>query len=277
MNEEDLVEKMADAIRAAAVDGVRQRVKLVDLPLRHFHDVFSEALAETDRSTSVLIGALVDDLLLWALKRELVGLNKSLNESLFGSNGPLSTLRNRINLLLALGWISPKTTENIDLIRKIRNEFAHRSTCRTFDDQKIAGLVSSMGGFNQAFEAGQLELKALNYRQRFLMYAAVSASSLLKESVEAPLAMKSAVPVQLVATEFDDLPKNLMSLNVLAAHIMLQVRDSSGQTAERQRLVDWPDDDFQLPDEVVQRFTRKDGMEGQAALADTAPASPPQP
>jgi hypothetical protein len=58
-------------------------------------------------------------------------------EQLFeGGNAPLGTFSARAKLAFTLGLISEKEFQDIDLIRKIRNEFAHNVKA-SFDDPVI--------------------------------------------------------------------------------------------------------------------------------------------
>jgi DNA-binding MltR family transcriptional regulator len=57
---------------------------------------------------------------------------------LFNGTAPLSTFSSRIKLTFYLGKISKECRSDLDVIRGIRNEFAHHATKVSFDDQSIA-------------------------------------------------------------------------------------------------------------------------------------------
>ena len=94
-----------------------------------------QLMEESDRG-AVLVGvAYLDDLLLRLFKRML--LDKTLSEELFGGSGPLSNLSGRIKVAYCLGWIGPATFRDLDLLRRIRNDFAHLHKPITFTDPSV--------------------------------------------------------------------------------------------------------------------------------------------
>ena len=60
-------------------------------------------------------------------------------DKLFGIYEPLGTFKAKIDIAHALGLYDLKTRKGLDLVRKIRNEFAHSSEPIQFDHEKIAG------------------------------------------------------------------------------------------------------------------------------------------
>lgn len=94
-----------------------------------FHRIRLELLSQSDRGAAVLGGAYIDADLGEALKSKLRDLNLSnketLHKRLFRHNGPLSTFSARIDMAFALYLIGEKTRHDLDIIRGIRNDFAH--------------------------------------------------------------------------------------------------------------------------------------------------------
>lgn len=76
---------------------------------------------ETDRACAVLGAALLDMKLKQLFRRRLRGDG----ESLLGGMAPLSSFSSRIRLALALAWVSDPVASDLDVIRDIRNDFAH--------------------------------------------------------------------------------------------------------------------------------------------------------
>lgn len=96
----------------------------------------SQLMKESDRG-AVLVGvAYLDDLLIRLFKARM-RLTENLGEDLFESSGPLSTLSSRIKVAYSLGWIGPETFRDLNLLRKIRNDFAHLHKPMTFEDQSV--------------------------------------------------------------------------------------------------------------------------------------------
>lgn len=66
-------------------------------------------------------------------------LRRCFNDELLSNNGPLGTFSARIRVACALAWISDDVQSDLNLIRSIRNEFAHNfDHALSFADQAIA-------------------------------------------------------------------------------------------------------------------------------------------
>ncbi|WP_422002402.1 hypothetical protein [Reyranella sp.] len=71
--------------------------------------------------------AMLDASLQDALETRFEALNSDRRKELFSdsSNGPLSTFSNKIRMAQALGFFGPELRKDLDLLRSIRNTFAH--------------------------------------------------------------------------------------------------------------------------------------------------------
>jgi mannitol operon repressor len=131
--------------RLSAVKMVRDKVRRLEEThphLKHFGEFLEEFNKETERGAALAAAAFIDDLLQRILTAFL--LNKSSADKLLsGSAAPVGTFSARIAAARALGLISETERHQIELIRKVRNEFAHQVKM-SFDDKKIEGLCSSM-------------------------------------------------------------------------------------------------------------------------------------
>jgi DNA-binding MltR family transcriptional regulator len=107
-----------------------------------------ELMKESDRG-AVLVGVAYLDELLVRLFKEKMLLTQKLSEYLFESSGPLSTLSSRIRIAYCLGWIGPATFQDLDLLRKIRNDFAHLHSPLTFDDPSVRSRCRELEAFKQ--------------------------------------------------------------------------------------------------------------------------------
>jgi DNA-binding MltR family transcriptional regulator len=61
-----------------------------------------------------------------------------------GFNAPLGTFSSRIRMAQALGLLTPHQADDLDRLRKIRNEFAHKWEPVSFTDQKIAAYIRAV-------------------------------------------------------------------------------------------------------------------------------------
>ncbi len=96
---------------------------------------------ESDRSAALLAAALLDAQLESLFRARL----KQHQDRLLGFDGPLATFSTRIKLAMALGWIDQDVEGDLDIIRNIRNRFAHSfEQDLTFEETEIKGWCSSL-------------------------------------------------------------------------------------------------------------------------------------
>lgn len=130
--------------RLAHVQGVHERIRPLAETHPHLKD-FAEFLPdfnkETERGAALAAAAFVDDLLQRTIAAFLLK-GDSGEKLLEGFNAPLGSFSARITAAHALGLISDIERGECDLIRKIRNEFAHKVKM-TFEDERVKGLCSS--------------------------------------------------------------------------------------------------------------------------------------
>jgi len=97
-----------------------------------------ELKRETDRGLPLVGAALIDEKLLETLKAFFVA-GKPSNKLLTEGNAPLGSFSSKIEACYALGLIDEFEYQEISLIRKIRNEFAHSKHGLSFQTEKIKG------------------------------------------------------------------------------------------------------------------------------------------
>ncbi|WP_428506918.1 MltR family transcriptional regulator [Roseateles sp.] len=111
--------------------------------LKYFGEFLAEFQKESDRGAALVGAALLDTRLERLLISHMLP-GKVTNDLVLGGNAPLGTFSSRINVCLSLGLITSAERHDINLVRSIRNEFAHREHGLTFEDERIAGLCSSL-------------------------------------------------------------------------------------------------------------------------------------
>ncbi|WP_051201454.1 MltR family transcriptional regulator [Christiangramia portivictoriae] len=109
---------------------------------------------ETDRGCCLMAVSYLDFELERMLKEKLVGSKKHLN-LLFDFNGPLGSFSSKINLSFSLGFISKPTLDDLNIIRKIRNEFGHSYELLNFNSDFIASRI--IGLKSTFYEPGERE------------------------------------------------------------------------------------------------------------------------
>ncbi len=111
--------------------------------LQDFTRFLSEFQGETDRGAA-LVGAALIDLRLSNTLRAFMVSPKAAADLLNRGTAALGPFSSRIKATFALGLIDKHERGECDLIRKVRNEFAHQAHGLTFDDPKIMTLCDKL-------------------------------------------------------------------------------------------------------------------------------------
>jgi len=143
--------------------------------LRNYLNTLRE---ETDRGCTLIVAALLEEMLEEVLRGFLI--ETPATDSLFKAPyAPLSTLSAKAAASRSLGLIDANEFRDIELIRKIRNEFAHNLKC-SFDEPQLRDRANALQvgmGILDALEAGHVS-KVTDPRQRFMMVATSLVSAL---------------------------------------------------------------------------------------------------
>lgn len=97
--------------------------------------VDEEINVKSDRALVITIGSILDTQLESLLKSFLIKDNKR-DEKLFNNNSPLSNFSSKISMCYYLGIISKYEYEALEIIRKIRNIFAHEIEIKKLEDSQ---------------------------------------------------------------------------------------------------------------------------------------------
>ena len=111
--------------------------------IEDFARFLKEFQSESDRGAALVGAALLDQKLAETLRAFLVE-NRVAKTLVEGANAPLGTLAARLQASFALGLIDEFEFREINRVRKVRNEFAHRAHGTTFSDPKIKGTCGSL-------------------------------------------------------------------------------------------------------------------------------------
>lgn len=101
-----------------------------------------QLMEESDRGAALVGVAYLDELLARLFRAQT--LTEKVSEELFGRFGPLSSFSSRIDVAYCLGWIGRETHRDLNLLRKIRNEFAHAHGPVTFADAAVKARCSEL-------------------------------------------------------------------------------------------------------------------------------------
>jgi DNA-binding MltR family transcriptional regulator len=120
----------------------------------------SEFLAEVssgnDRSAALVWGALVEDALQSAIEKRLYHFNSDELNSLFGGNGFLENFAAKSLMAYAINIVTKEQYRDLDLIREIRNAFAHTMPNVTFETKEVMDVCDLLSTY---YEYGFLATK----------------------------------------------------------------------------------------------------------------------
>lgn len=96
----------------------------------------TELTKESDRGCVLLASSHLDLMLERLLNHKLVG-SKKMKKQMFEFNGPLGTFSSKIIMSYSLGLLPKLAQQDIQTIRKIRNDFAHTIKNASFENESI--------------------------------------------------------------------------------------------------------------------------------------------
>jgi DNA-binding MltR family transcriptional regulator len=127
-------------------------------------DIFTK---QGDRGTALIVAAWVDDAL-EAVIRSRFRPDKPLADDLLRPDGPLGSFSARIKLGYMLDLLEHLARKDLDLIRKIRNDFAHARSDLRFTTPSIRDRCRELHGAKACQEGG---LMLRSPKQKFIATA----------------------------------------------------------------------------------------------------------
>jgi len=112
-----------------------------------FESLLANLQAESDRGCVLIAAAYLDDTLEMLLRTYFANDAASVRKAvdpLFSGLGPLSSLSAKTKLAFALKLIDPHQFHNLEMVRKIRNRFAHSFEGAALSSQELADQISSL-------------------------------------------------------------------------------------------------------------------------------------
>lgn len=119
------------------VPGTKQRTEIL-------FRIGAELNKESDRGCALVAAAYLENEINELLSSFFVKQGVRARAALFDFNGPVGTFSSKIKMSTALGLIPEEIHNSLDLIRKMRNEFAHLHEPLDFDSPKIRQQVISL-------------------------------------------------------------------------------------------------------------------------------------
>jgi hypothetical protein len=146
----------------------------------HEHNVLSNG---TDMAC-VLVGAAYLENALGSMLETLLHPGEVTERMLNAPDGILSTFGNRTNMCFALGLIDKKTFDNIRIVARIRNYFAHRHHTVDFSDPAVKADVTKLK-MDEAHHEVEKQAVFEGYRERLRFTCCVAFTlGMLSERME---------------------------------------------------------------------------------------------
>jgi hypothetical protein len=117
----------------------RSNVEQADL-----EGVLAEIRQASDRTAAIVLSSWVERSLEQSILAVLFRNDDALKDKLLGPGGPLNGFYGKTQLGLALGIFDEVTRDNLDVIRNIRNAFAHSAVPLTFETKQVLDEVARL-------------------------------------------------------------------------------------------------------------------------------------
>jgi DNA-binding MltR family transcriptional regulator len=108
----------------------------------HIPSILTELGHDSDRAAAIVAAVLVEESLTTLIRSRLVP-DEDLLHELLRASGPLGAFSVKITFAHLLGLFSPVARRELETIKDIRNEFAHR-VARTFAFERIRDLATNL-------------------------------------------------------------------------------------------------------------------------------------
>lgn len=119
------------------VPGTKERTKVL-------FRIGDELKKESDRGCALVAAAYLENEINELLDRFFVKQGARARAALFDFNGPVGTFSSKIKMSAALGLIPEEIYSSLDIIRKMRNEFAHLHEPLDFESSNIKQRVQNL-------------------------------------------------------------------------------------------------------------------------------------
>ncbi len=116
-------------------------------PINDWKGFYEELQNESPRAAVIIAAAFMDGWLRQLIANFMIE-DSNVVDELLGTDDiadrPLSTFSSRIKTAYCLGLISKGEYDDLNLIRRIRNRFAHKMLGYSFDDEEIVNWCNSL-------------------------------------------------------------------------------------------------------------------------------------
>lgn len=119
-----------------------------DLIAHHFREFLSLTGLESDRGSVLVAASELEDALTALLKARLLPSLDRDDELFDGAYSPFNTFSAKIDLACRVGCINPSVRKSCHILRKIRNDFAHATKIKNFDNPATQDRIRELFKIN---------------------------------------------------------------------------------------------------------------------------------
>ena len=104
-----------------------------------------------DHTVAIIAGTIVEARLRQAIEKVIVR-DAEIEKEMFRPSGPLGDFAAKIRLAFLLGIISKEGYDNLDILKTVRNRFAHWVEVENFKSSNVKSLTDRLSIFERHFE-----------------------------------------------------------------------------------------------------------------------------
>lgn len=120
-----------------------------ELTQEQLNSTFAEIFKQSDRAAAIVSGGILEEILQRMITSFMLP-HPNVAKNIFDGVAPISTFAAKIELSYHLGLINIKEYEDLNLIKKIRNQFAHSIKEITFDTDSIKDRCLQLNTLNKS-------------------------------------------------------------------------------------------------------------------------------
>ena len=159
-----------------------------------YEDMIANANRESDRGCSLILSANLDNRLRDLLESYFVAQSSEKLNSIFQGNGCLSTFSSRIAISFSVGLLGNDERHDLDIIRAIRNDFAHNERSIDFFSSRVSDRCNSLRLYqNMIADRQDIDCSRHSSRDKFQIVS-VSLCLILEDRTRGAAENKRAVP-----------------------------------------------------------------------------------
>lgn len=232
---ERMIDRAAQALYESVVRQAADALNRIEFECDDLTKLLERLVNETETAQVLIFAGFLEDKFTTLFKLRLRHLtSQSVEDEIFGSNGPLGSFGNRINLAYQLGWLTAKQKSRLDSFRKIRNAYAHDAYKVSFKDQRIAALLRNMDleplGFVERLRSmfakedgidNFLPIEEINEKLYLCLNFGLLASKTFEEMLLLPTALEFRVDPGSLMNGWEKLPKPIQKVHLNFSRALL--------------------------------------------------------